>query len=69
MNRAVFLDRDGVLNRIVFRDDIGPGSPRSLSEFEITPGAATALSRLRDAGFDAVVNLSSFSGSLHLRKQ
>ncbi len=51
MRRAVFLDRDGVLNRIVVRPDIGVGSPRSLDELEITPGAMDALMQLRHAGF------------------
>jgi D-glycero-D-manno-heptose 1,7-bisphosphate phosphatase len=48
--RAVFLDRDGVLNRVVPRDG-RPGSPRELSELELVPGAAEAVSRLRAAGY------------------
>jgi D-glycero-D-manno-heptose 1,7-bisphosphate phosphatase len=47
--RAVFLDRDGVLNRVVPRDG-RPGSPRALDELEFLPGVAEAAARLRAAG-------------------
>jgi D-glycero-D-manno-heptose 1,7-bisphosphate phosphatase len=50
IRRAVFLDRDGVLNRIVER--MGQAvSPRSADEFLIEPGAAAALDKLRALGF------------------
>jgi len=48
--RAVFLDRDGVLNRAVVRDG-KPYPPGSLAEMEIVEGAAAALARLKDLGF------------------
>jgi D-glycero-D-manno-heptose 1,7-bisphosphate phosphatase len=47
---AVFLDRDGVLNRVVLRDG-RPASPRSLEELALEPHAAPASSALRAAGF------------------
>ncbi|MHB8285480.1 MAG: D-glycero-alpha-D-manno-heptose-1,7-bisphosphate 7-phosphatase [Caulobacteraceae bacterium] len=47
---AVFLDRDGVLNRIVWRDG-KPASPRLPEEFEIEPQAAAALEALQTAGY------------------
>lgn len=47
---AVFLDRDGVLNEIVFHGD-EPGSPRRLEDLKVTAGAAEALARLKAAGF------------------
>jgi D-glycero-D-manno-heptose 1,7-bisphosphate phosphatase len=50
MNRAVFLDRDGVLNRIVWRDGKA-ASPRTVEELVIEPEAPAALSALRAAGF------------------
>jgi len=50
MKRAVFLDRDGVLNRIVDRDG-GPGSPRNLAEFQLIDGVPEACARLKAAGF------------------
>jgi len=54
MRRAVFLDRDGVLNRGVTTGD-GPFAPSSIDELEIMPGVATALNDLRAAGFLLVV--------------
>jgi D-glycero-D-manno-heptose 1,7-bisphosphate phosphatase len=48
--RAVFLDRDGVLNRAIVRDG-KPYPPASLAELEIVEGAADSLARLKDLGF------------------
>jgi len=54
MRRAVFLDRDGVLNRAMVRDG-RPISPTTLDEFEILPGVARALRALHEAGFLLIV--------------
>ena len=54
MRRAVFLDRDGIINRIVLRDG-KPCSPRSVSEFEVLDGVSNALASLRRAGFLNIV--------------
>jgi D-glycero-D-manno-heptose 1,7-bisphosphate phosphatase len=54
MKRAVFLDRDGVLNRALVRNGI-PSPPTSPAEFEILPGVPEALARLRAAGFALIV--------------
>ena len=51
---AVFLDRDGVLNRAVVRAG-KPYPPASVDELEILPGAAGALARLKAAGYALVV--------------
>jgi len=48
--RAVFLDRDGVLNRAMVRDG-KPFPPASLAELEIMEGAAASLARLKHLGF------------------
>ena len=48
--RAVFLDRDGVLNRAEVRDG-KPYPPATLDELAILPGVPEALARLRAAGF------------------
>lgn len=50
MRRAVFLDRDGVLNRPVVRNG-KPFPPDSLEEFEILPGVPQAVSAIRNLGF------------------
>ena len=52
--RAVFLDRDGVLNRAVVRDG-RPYPPATLEVFEILPGVPKAVRRLHDAGFLVIV--------------
>jgi D-glycero-D-manno-heptose 1,7-bisphosphate phosphatase len=48
--RAVFLDRDGVLNRAIVRDG-RPYPPASLDELEIVENAAGSLQRLKNLGF------------------
>jgi D-glycero-D-manno-heptose 1,7-bisphosphate phosphatase len=55
MRQAVFLDRDGVLNRSVTRADGTFGSPRFASDFALLPGAAEAVRALRRAGLVTVV--------------
>jgi D-glycero-D-manno-heptose 1,7-bisphosphate phosphatase len=52
--RAVFLDRDGVINRAPVRNG-KPYPPASLAELEILPGVADALERLKKAGFMLIV--------------
>ncbi len=51
--KAVFLDRDGVLNHPVFREETGtkPIAPWCESEFKIYEDAHLSLKRLLDAGF------------------
>jgi D-glycero-D-manno-heptose 1,7-bisphosphate phosphatase len=52
--RAIFLDRDGVINRAMERDGF-PYAPMSLSEFEIYPEVPEACRRFKQAGFLLVV--------------
>ncbi|MBI5384496.1 MAG: HAD family hydrolase [Verrucomicrobia bacterium] len=54
LRRAVFLDRDGVVNRALERDG-KPYPPTSLAEFEILPGVPEACAKLKQAGFLLVV--------------
>ena len=54
MKRAVFLDRDGVLNAAVVKDG-KPYPPASAAVMEILPGVPEALARLRAAGYLLVV--------------
>jgi D-glycero-D-manno-heptose 1,7-bisphosphate phosphatase len=51
---AVFLDRDGVINRALTRDG-KPYPPSRLSEFEILPGVPEACATLKEAGFVLIV--------------
>jgi D-glycero-D-manno-heptose 1,7-bisphosphate phosphatase len=52
--RAVFLDRDGVLNLPVVRDG-KPFPPASVEELRLYPDAFAALARLKKAGYRLVV--------------
>ena len=54
MNRAVFLDRDGVINRAFIREG-KPYPPADLAEIEIIPGVPQALFTLRKAGFLLII--------------
>jgi D-glycero-D-manno-heptose 1,7-bisphosphate phosphatase len=54
MNRAVFLDRDGVINRSVIRDGKSYPPP-TLAEMEFFPGVDRALKLLDTAGFLRIV--------------
>jgi D-glycero-D-manno-heptose 1,7-bisphosphate phosphatase len=54
LRRAVFLDRDGVINRSLVRAS-RPYPPVTLDEMEILPGVLDALQQLKAAGFDLIV--------------
>ena len=54
MRRAVFLDRDGVINRALVRAG-KPYPPNSEAELEILAGVPEALQRLRAAGYALIV--------------
>lgn len=54
MRRAVFLDRDGVINRAIVRNG-NPYPPASLAELEILPGVHQALQELHNANYLLVV--------------
>jgi D-glycero-D-manno-heptose 1,7-bisphosphate phosphatase len=56
VSRAVFLDRDGVLNRNVFYSDTSAyESPRSPSELVLADGIGSALGQLASAGFRLIL--------------
>ncbi len=54
MNRAVFLDRDGVLNEPLIRDG-RPYPPSCLAELRVSEGAAGALAELKRRGYLLIV--------------
>ena len=54
MQRAVFLDRDGVLNQAIVRNG-RPYAPMSLAEFTILPGVREALEALARERFLLIV--------------
>ena len=54
MNKAVFLDRDVVINRAMVRDG-KPYPPVNLAALEILPGVGAAMQLLHDAGWLLIV--------------
>ena len=54
MRRAVFLDRDGVLNRAMVRDG-KPVPPTKLDEVRVLSGVREACQALHEAGFVLVL--------------
>jgi len=66
--RAVFLDRDGVLNQPIIREE-RPVAPRSFQDFELIEGLAQILGELKTAGFLLVVVTNQPDRSRGLLKQ
>jgi D-glycero-D-manno-heptose 1,7-bisphosphate phosphatase len=61
---AIFLDRDGILNDLVFYPDTGEWeSPRSAADLRIVPGAGVVLRALAEKGWPLflVSNQPSFA--------
>jgi len=54
MTRAVFLDRDGVINRVALRDG-RPSPPASVDDVEFLPDVGQALEALRRGGYHLIV--------------
>lgn len=54
VKRAVFLDRDGVINRVLLREG-KPYPPAGLEDFELLPGVPEACRLLKAAGFYLIV--------------
>ncbi len=54
MRRAVFLDRDGVINKAIVRDG-KPYPPKTIDELEILPGVSEALQKLHAANYLLIV--------------
>ncbi|MCR5735639.1 MAG: HAD-IIIA family hydrolase [Lachnospiraceae bacterium] len=51
-NRAVFLDRDGVINEIVYNDDTEQlDSPQKKEDFRLLPGVSEALRIFKEKGY------------------
>ena len=50
MKKSVFLDRDGVINRVYIKDGL-PQSPNSLDELKILPGVKETIIKLKKLNF------------------
>jgi D-glycero-D-manno-heptose 1,7-bisphosphate phosphatase len=54
--RAVFLDRDGVINPLLYHQDVGiVDSPFTLSQFRVFPHVPRAIRRLNELGLIVVI--------------
>jgi len=54
MNRAVFFDRDGVLNKLVLRDG-NYYSPRNINNFKLYSDAEKAIHDIQEKGYLAII--------------
>ena len=50
MKKSVFLDRDGVINKVYINDGL-PESPNSLNELKILPGVRESIIKLKKLNF------------------
>jgi D-glycero-D-manno-heptose 1,7-bisphosphate phosphatase len=54
--KAVFLDRDGVINELVYHPEAGIiDSPFTVEQFRLLPGVGEAIKRFRDTGYKVVL--------------
>src|SRR4030042_2993641 len=55
-NNAVFLDRDGVINEVVYHKEMGiVDSPFTVEQFVLLPDVGKAINKFRDLGFKVIV--------------
>jgi D-glycero-D-manno-heptose 1,7-bisphosphate phosphatase len=56
MNKAVFLDRDGVINELIYHTEAGIiDNPFTVSQFKLLSGVPTAVTRFHQLGFLVVL--------------
>jgi D,D-heptose 1,7-bisphosphate phosphatase len=56
MNKAIFFDRDGVINELVYHQEQEViDSPFTAGQFKLLPGVAEAINEIHRAGYLAVV--------------
>lgn len=55
-NKAVFLDRDGVINEVVYHKEMGiVDSPFTVEQFKLLPDVGKAINRFHDQGFEVIL--------------
>lgn len=54
MHKAIFLDRDGVINKLILRNN-KPDSPKNLSELEFLPNVDLALKKAKEMGLLTII--------------
>jgi D-glycero-D-manno-heptose 1,7-bisphosphate phosphatase len=55
MKKAIFLDRDGVINKVCYHYEQGIYSAKNLTEFELIEGVKEAIQKLKKMGFLIIV--------------
>ena len=56
MNKAVFLDRDGVINEIVYHKEMGIlDSPANADEIKVFPNVGKAINNFKKHGFKVII--------------
>lgn len=56
MTKAVFLDRDGTINEIIYYHDLGIiDSPFTAEQFKLLPGVGEAIKILNQNGFKVII--------------
>ena len=56
MKKTVFIDRDGVINKIIYHKEHGIlDSPSTVDQFELLPQVTDAINRLHNLGYFLVV--------------
>ena len=54
-SKAVFVDRDGVINKVMYHDDKGIYSAMNVNELEFLPKAKEAIEILKECGYLVIV--------------
>jgi D-glycero-D-manno-heptose 1,7-bisphosphate phosphatase len=55
-NKAVFLDRDGVINEIIYHKEMGiVDSPFTVDQFKLLPEVGKAINNFHDQGFMVIL--------------
>jgi len=56
VNHAIFLDRDGVINELIYYPEHGiVDSPFTEEQFKLTPAVGEAINKFHDLGFKVIV--------------
>ncbi len=56
MNKAIFLDRDGVINEIVYHKEMGIlDSPANADEIKLFPDVGKAINSFKNLGFKVII--------------
>ncbi|MDH7506755.1 MAG: HAD family hydrolase [Candidatus Thermoplasmatota archaeon] len=55
-DKAIFLDRDGVINELIYYDEIGIiDSPFTVKQFKLLPDVEKALKKFKKLGFKTII--------------